>query len=32
MNNMSFSHIRIRYVAVPGDAGSLTAIIEGKSI
>jgi hypothetical protein len=32
MNNMSFSHIRIRYVAVPGDVGSLTAFIEGKSI
>jgi hypothetical protein len=32
MNNISFSNIRVRYAHAPGDTGSLTAIIEGKSI
>lgn len=32
MNNLSFSHIRIKYLHQSGDTGSLTAFIEGKSI
>lgn len=32
MNNMSFSHIRVRYVAGMGDTGTLNVFIEGKSI
>jgi hypothetical protein len=32
MNNLSFSHIRIKYLHQAGDSGSLTAFIEGKSI